>query len=177
MMYLPSAILLSIALIFLTILGEIKPEYQKKLVCINGILAFIGILFILSVCFIANHNIYNGGHDEQLSEWAGNMFSIYYQISLPVFFILLAVTVISSVLSFFDKNSLHGFTPKLRVMASCASSVMLLIIAPFYGFMTENETIPLYTYICFIGVGQALTMRLAFIPEYCARIRIHVNKM
>lgn len=177
MTYLPFAILLTIGLIFLTVLGEMKKDFQKKLAFSNGILALCGLIILISVWILANRSIYHSGHDEDLAQWAGNMLAVYYQLTLPVFFVLLGITLIASIIAIFDKKQHIGFSPKLRVMASCASSVILLIIAPFYGFMTENDSIPLYTFICWFGVGQALVMRLPFVAEYFGRIRSRVKKM
>lgn len=176
MIYVPFAVLLTIGLIFLTVLGEVKSVYHNKIAAVNGILALIGLIIVLAVWFIANRLIYHSGHDEQLAEWAGGLLDVYFQISLPVFFVLLVITVLASVTAIFDKKQRSGFPAKVRVMASCASSVILLIIAPFYGFMTENESIPIYTCICWLGVGQALIMRLSFIAEYFARSAANVKK-
>lgn len=176
MTYVPFAVLLTIGLIFLTVLGEIKPQWQKKLGIVNAVLALIGTLVLLIVRFVSDNSIHGSGHDEQLIEWADDMFSIYFQITLPVFFVLLGITLLASVIAIFDDKQRQGFNAKVRIMLSCASSVILLIIAPFYGFMTANDSIPLYTYICWCGVGQALVMRLMFITEYFARSRRNVKK-
>lgn len=175
MTYVPFAILLTLGLIFLTVLGEVKKEFQKILAISNGILAAVGAVIIAVVCIISDHSI--SGSQAELAKWAGNMLSVYYQITLPVFFILLGITLLSSVMAIFDRKQHVGFSPKVRVMASCASSVILLIIAPFYGFMTANDSIPLYTFICWLGVGQALVMRLSFVAEYFGRLRSRVKKM
>lgn len=175
MTYVPYAILLTIGFIFLTVLGELKKNLQKPLAIVNAILAAAGAVILAVVYFAADSSI--GGSETELAEWAGNMLSVYYQITIPVFLVLLGVTLLSSSAAIPDRNQHVGFPPKIRVMASCASSVILLIIAPFYGFMTVNDSIPLHTFICWFGVGQALVMRLSFVPEYFGRIRSRVKKM
>lgn len=177
MIYVPFAILLSIGLIFITVLGELKSVHKKKIAVINTVLSLIGLVIVLSTSFIAHRLIYHSGHDENLAQWAGGMLDVYYQISLPVFFVLLGITVLASIISIFDKKQQSGFSSKVRIMASCASSVILLIIAPFYGFMTDNASIPLYSCICWLGFGQALIMRVSFIVEYFARSSSNVKKL
>lgn len=179
MTYLPLAILLTVALLFLTFLGERKTaQNQSSLKCLaiwNAALTTVGFLLSVVIHIKAASTLANASLDANFASWASDMFDIWYQIALPTATVLLVITTIASILPLADKKQRTGVASKIRVMTACASSVLLLLLAPFYGFMTENDTVPLYQYILWSGVGMALTMRLSCTLEYLVRIRIGVN--
>lgn len=181
MTYLPLAILLTVGLIALTVFGERKtaqnPKILRILAVVNALLAVSGILIAAITHIIAQSSIADPSLEPDFASWAGSMYGIWYQISLPVLGVLFGITVLASLTALADKKQRSGVMQIMRAAVVCTASVVFLILAPFYGFMTENETIPLYRYILWSGAGMALTMRLACAVEYCGRIRKHVRKM
>ncbi|MBQ4354915.1 MAG: hypothetical protein IJC71_08485 [Clostridia bacterium] len=176
MTYVPLAVLLAVVLSALTVYGERQAvQTETKLGILAGInigLAAGGTAAVLIPHFLFRQTAENPALDEDFLTWAQDMFGIWYQIVLPVFGVLAGITFLSVLTAIADKKQQSGNAPHIRMLTVCASSVLLLILTPFYGFMTENEMIPLYQYVLWSGVGFALLMRICTVPEYFLRIRL-----
>lgn len=177
MIYASIAVIISAFLIFLTFLGEKKPQYSRHFIIANVIMSFVGTAASFIIYFAVRNSVFSGIYDETWSEWAWDMFTLFYSISLPVLGILLGILIVSSLLSIFTERKKGGTFPKVRVMAATASSIVMLILAPAYGFMTQNDVVPLYRYILASGIAQALVFRIVFAIEYYAISRNNVKRM
>lgn len=177
MIYSVIAVILSVFLIFLTVLGEKNPQFRRNLITINVILSLVGCTASAFIYFIVKGSVFSGEYDETWSEWAWDMFTLFYSISLPVLGVLLGILIVSTVLSIFTERKKSCTSQKVRVMAASASSIVMLIIAPVYGFMTQNDVIPLYGYILVSGIAQALVFRIVFAIEYYSISRNNVKRM
>lgn len=180
MSYLPSAILLTVGLIALTAVGEKKsmqnPKRLKLLAVVNTAVSAAGFLIALVTHLIAKSGMTDSSLDSEFSAWASDMHGIWYQISLPTFALLFGITFLAVLTALADKKQQSGIAPVMRVSAVSAASVVFLILAPFYGFMTENTTLPLYQYILWSGIGMSLAMRFVCAAEYICRMRLTVKK-
>lgn len=170
MTYLPFAILLGVTLVALTAVGKLCPNWYKSLTVINGVLGLLGIALALAVHLLAENQLSSEALTPEFLSWAEDMYGIWYQIALPVFGVLFGFLLCSTLLSLGEKQKGKEYAPVMRMILSCASSVVMLILAPFYGFMTENETLPLYQYILWSGIGLALAFRLLCALEYWVRL-------
>jgi len=179
--YLPLSVLLFILLVVFSVIGELKSMQSaaalKRLVWLNAILSFVGAVFTIVTHFICMRALRTPALDETFTEWAQDMFGIWYQIALPVFFVLAGLPLLSSLFSIFDRKSQTGTAPKIRVITITASSALLLILAPFYGFMTDNTSVPLYSYVLWSGTGMSLAIRASLAVEYAVRLREHVKNL
>ncbi|MBE6541638.1 MAG: hypothetical protein E7672_04245 [Ruminococcaceae bacterium] len=138
-------------------------------------MAILGALTFTSVFFIVKHLIFSIKDDQEFVEWAWDMFTLYYSISLPVFLVLILVLLLSVLLSIFQDPKRGSSSPVIRVMAATASSVLMLLIAPCYGFMTDNQIISIYPYILVSGLAEALIFRIVFVLEYFIRSKTNVK--
>jgi len=170
MTYLPFAILLGVTLVALTAVGKLRPNWYKPLTVVNGVLGLLGIALALAIHLLALSKLHSEALTPAFLSWAKDMYGIWYQIALPVFGVLFGFLLCSTLLSLGEKHHEKGHAPVMRMILSCASSVVMLILAPFYGFMTENETLPLYQYILWSGIGLALAFRLLCALEYGVRL-------
>ena len=176
MIYSLIAVPFAVFLIFLTVIGEKKSAMKPSLAKINAVLSIIGAAVIPAVHLIARKNIMSDGFEPAWSEWAWDMFTIYYSISVPVVSVLLGILLLSSLSSFFTERRKGDTAPKLRTMTSCAASVVMLILAPAYAFMTDNNVLPVDTYILIIGFAQSLLFRSVFTLEYISESRSFVKR-
>lgn len=177
MIYAFIAVIISAFLIFLTFLGEKKPQFSRHLIIANALLSFIGCAASTVIYFVVKKTVFSGGYDTSWTEWAWDMFTLFYSISLPVIGVLLGILLLSSLISIFTVQKKGDSSPKIRVMAATASSIVMQILAPAYGFMTQNDTVPLYGYILLSGISQALVFRIVFVIEYLSRSRNNVKRM
>ena len=102
MIYAFFAVLYTAFLIWLTVIGEKKRTLRRKLTLANVILALIGVLVIPILHLTVRNDVLSGNYDQIWTEWAWDMFTIYYSVSIPVVCVLLGILFLSAVLSFFS---------------------------------------------------------------------------
>ncbi len=170
MTYLPVALILGAVLMALTAVGKLRPDWYKPLILVNGMVGLVGVSLALGVHFVAESQLGSETLTVAFRSWAKDMYGIWYQIALPVFGVLFGILLCAALLALGEKRGKKDYAPAMRMILSCAASVIMLILAPFYGFMTANETLPLYQYILWSGIGLALAFRLTCALEYLVRL-------
>ncbi len=166
MIFIIISIILLAALIYLTVAGSFGAKRLKQFCLINTIVGAAGAVLALGAYFVALASINNDSAGNEWTSWASDMFVGFFNLALPVFLVLFAVIVLTSLTSLANKRLLKGFMAKLRVITPIAVSALLLIITYFYAPATANETVPLDLYIYIAGIGLALAMRLTYAVEY-----------
>ena len=171
MIFIIFSVILIAALIYLTAAAS---KNQKKLGtyrAVNTAAGILGVLIVTGAYLVGYFSIKSAKNDPEWASWAGDMFYIYYDLTVRVFLILLAVVIISSLLSLANKKTRGGFFYKIRVITPVAVSALLLLITYFYAPTTANEVLPLDLFIYLSGIGEALAMRLAYTLLYTLDIK------
>ncbi|MBQ2727381.1 MAG: hypothetical protein IJF78_16895 [Clostridia bacterium] len=163
MIYLITALLLTAALIGITVLETRKPSTVWK--WLNLILCSAGVLIVIICRTAAEAGVSRSGQSETWMSWARDMFAQHYRVSLPVLLVLLGILVIAFLLSLPDKRNRSAVPGFLRRTVGILASVLLLMMAPLYAFMTANEIVPLDTLILLSGIGESLILRLVYALE------------
>lgn len=163
MIYLISALILTAALIGITVLETRKPSPVWK--WLNLGLCFAGVLLVIICRTAAEAGISRSGQSETWMNWARDMFAQHYRVSLPVLLVLLGILLASFLLSLTDKRNRSAVPGFLRRTVGILASVLLLMLAPLYAFMTANEIVPLDIMILLSGIGEALILRLVYALE------------
>lgn len=163
MIYTVFAVLLLIFLIWLTIRHNNLPPKTAfignlMLVLIGG--ALYALVFgYLSFCLSAE------GMDALFVEWAWNALKTYMEISVYPLVVFLFLTCFAALSSRLDKKFRTKNARITRFSTSLCCSAAMLLIAPFYSFMTANEQIPLDACILVLGIADALLLRCMFLIE------------
>ena len=174
-MYTFSAILITVALIVLSILGARTSSVKGKKTILFVNLAVSGISAVVGAIlpFAAHGMIFGGGFSAEWQSWAWDALVLFLKTTLPI----CGIGVILVSLTALVTNAVHWkrslFSAVIRQSASVAISVVLLFLAPFYAAMAETEQVPIHTMILVIGICEALFMRLSFVVE----LGIRINKM
>jgi len=172
-MYLFFAILLTFVFLTLTVFAETGRgrNHLRPLFFVNLALASGGVLLLAGTFFAARSTITGGGFDEEFIGWAWDMFAVFFRLSLipTAFFFIIAL--LSCFVAAFDRKQRSGFPLKLRLSSFVVFSLIPLLLAPMYSFMTVNESVALDSYVLLTGIGEALLLRAPFLIEYGRRIR------
>ncbi len=171
-MYVFLSLLLTAVFICLTVAGETKrlKVRPRVLFGVNFAFAVGGLLTVCITYLIARSQIYGGSFDEAFTEWAWDMFAVYFQISLPVLAVLVVIAAVSFLVAVFDPKQRAGMPMKLRLSVTIVFSVVMLMLAPMYSFMTVNDNVPIDVYVLATGVGEAFLMRAPVLIEYGMRV-------
>ena len=149
--------------------GFIDTRSKRKLTRpITACFGITGIVLLLVSHAVITLKISAVSENETFASWAHDMFGGWYSISLPVVGTLLLINILAAVLSLFDKKQREKNSAVLRSAVLSASSAVPLILAPFHGFMTANETVPLYPAILVSGIGMALVFPSVILIEKSA---------
>ncbi len=171
MIFIIISLIIIAAYIYLTAATSKKSAKLKTYRLINASLGILGALIVIGSYLIGYLSINNSKNDPEWACWAGDMFNIYFDLTIKVLLILLAAVIVSSLLSLTNKKSQGGFFRKIRLITPIAISAILLVITYFYAPATDNAVLPLHVFIYFAGIGESLVMRFAYAVEYTLDIR------
>ena len=171
MIYGLRVLILIVALAALSFLSKRKND-KKKLLIVNLVIALFGALLLVASYFIGIDKIAQYQSDIDLFGWLSDYYSLYYDIALPVFYILLAVNGISSASFVFERNASHKIFVVLRELLSLLSSLLLLLL-PYIGFITQNQYVDMHKYMIISGVGMALAIRYSNAISLIKRTKIN----
>ncbi|MBP3378722.1 MAG: hypothetical protein J6L96_08235 [Clostridia bacterium] len=160
MIYTLIILIITAALITLSVLAVKQSKLSKILVFVNLSLAVAGACTMLVSHLIATNKIDYFISDTGFYSWAIDFYNLYYMIAMPAFILLLIINVLASLIGLYDGKQRTGLPKTLRTIVSISSSVFLMLI-PFYGLITKNSNVEFYTYIMASGIGQALIIRIA----------------
>lgn len=166
MIFIIISVILIAAFIFLTVAASKNPKKIGTYRAVNTAAGIIGVLILIGSYLTGYLSINSENNDPEWASWAGDMFYIYYDLTIRVFLILFALVIVSTLLSLTNKKSRDGFFRKIRIITPVAISVLLLLITHFYAPATANDVLPLHVIIYFSGIGEALAMRFAYTLEY-----------
>lgn len=175
-MYYFLSLFLTFVLLILTVDGETGRgrEHPRVFFYANLALTGVGVLLAGTAFFLAWRGIRGGGFDAEFTEWAWDMLVVYYQLSLIPLAVFLGISALSCLIAVFDPKQRAGFPLKLRLSVTVVFSVVLLLLAPMYSFMTVNEKVALELYVLLTGFGEALILRAPLLIEYGCRM--HAKK-
>lgn len=180
-MYYFFALLLAFVFLILTVGGETGRgrEHPRAFFFANLALSGAGAVLVIAVAAIARMNIFGGGFDADFSGWAWDMLAVYYRLSLIPFAVFFVLSVVSFLIAAAEPKQRTGFPLKLRLSVTVVFSIVMLLLAPMYSFMTVNEKVALDAYVLLTGSGEALLLRAPFLIEYgrrmCAKKRTSVT--
>ena len=160
MMYTIIIFLITAALITLTIFSEKKAKYCRAFMYVNLALAVLGVALIIAAHVVATNQINQFYSESGFYSWASDFYELYYLISFPAFILLFITNVLAAIVSPTGGKNGKNVSKILRLIVSITSSVLLLLL-PYYGLFTQNNSLKLYIYIMISGVGQALIIRLS----------------
>ncbi len=172
-MYYFLALLLTFVFLILTVAGETGRgrNHPRAFFFINLVFAVTGVVLIAAALFMARNGICGGGLDAEFSEWAWDMLAVYYQLSLIPLAVFIVISTLSCFIAVFERKQRAGFPLKLRLSVVVVFSVVMLLLAPMYSFMTVNEKVALDLYVLLTGFGEALVLRAPLLIEYGCRMR------
>ncbi len=172
-MYFFFALFLFFVFLILTVAGETGRgrNHPRRFFFINLALAAGGVLIVGVAFFLANHAVFHSGFDAEFSEWAWDMLTVYYQLSLIPMAVFFGIGTLSFLIAAADPKQCTGFPLKLRLSVMVTFSAVLLMLAPMYSFMTVNEQVALDACILFTGCGEALILRAPLLLEYGRRMK------
>ena len=134
-------------------------------------LAAAGVLIVAAVSLGAYSTVFRGGFDAEFSEWAWDMLTVFYRFSGIPAAVFFGIGTVSFLVAAADPKQRAGFPLKLRLAVTVVFSLVPLVLAPMYAFMTVNERIPLDAYVLWLGCGEALLLRTPILIEYGRRVR------
>lgn len=156
----------------LSILGEKKKRNGKLFLIINASLFAVGAVMLTSSYFAGVHSINALDSGSDLYSWSKEFFDLYFDMSMWPFAFLLVITVIAAILGIFSPKYQTPVSRVLRHTVSLFSSLLLLLI-PFYGYFTQNESVPLLLFMALSGIGQALMIRASNAIDLISQIRVN----
>jgi len=180
MTYAVIAVLLFVLITVLSVLGHSRtandPRIRKLISLIDLAFGIIGLILVIAVQVFIGVRISAVSKDAvstgaSFASWATDMIGGWYSVALPAVGILLGIDILAAVLSRFDKKQQEKGSVFLRSAVLTVSSAVPLSLAPFYGFMTENSTVPLYSAILVSGIGMSLVFRAVSLIEYCRKVQ------
>ncbi len=172
-MYIFFALLLFFVFLILTVAGETGGgrKHPRCFFFLNLALTVAGVLITAAAFLLAYNAVFHNGLDVEFSEWAWDMLTVYYQLSLIPAAVFLVLGTLSFLVAAADPKQRAGFPLNLRLSVMVTFSTVLLFLAPMYSFMTANEQIALDTYVLLTGCGEALLLRAPLLLEYGRRMR------
>ncbi len=160
MMYTVFAVALSAALIVLTVTPLRKPEKRKRIALLDGILATLGGILLIAVGILARLSLSDESLDAEWVVWAWGRLVVYYKLSLLAVGGILGFLLLSLFVGRLDPKHETPTRPLMRISVSLASSILFLLVTPFYAYMLQNTALPMVEYVLFSGIGEALLFRL-----------------
>jgi len=166
-MYTFIAVLITAALIVLTILGArcTKVGEIRKYLFINlgisGGAAVVGIV----IPFFVRGAIFGRDASDEWKGWAWDAFVLFLKSSLPILGFCLAMILATAAVTAYVSKKPNLFSAVVRQSASVAVSVILMLLAPFYSAMAETDQVSVHIFILIFGICEALLMRLPFVLE------------
>lgn len=172
-MYLLTSVFLIFLFLVLTVGAETERgrEHPRVFFYTELALSVIGLLLISATCLFARYSLTGGDLDAEFAEWAWDMLSVYYQLSMIPMTVFFVLSSASFALALLEPKQRGGFPKKLRLSVTVVFSLVMLMIAPMYSFMTVNERVSLDTFVLVSGIGEALFLRTPFLIEYGRRCR------
>lgn len=176
-MYLFFVFLLAFTFLILTVFGETGRgrNHTSALFFSNLALTSVGALLLVCTFIIAKGAITSGGFDAEFSGWAWDMFSFFYILSLILTAVFLGIAVLACLVAVFDRKQRAGFPLKVRLSVLVVFSLIPMLLAPMYSFMTVNESVALDSYVLLTGIGESLLLRAPLLIEYGCRMRISTH--
>jgi len=172
-MYAFFALFLTFVLLILTVGGETGRgrNCPRAFFFANLVLSAAGAVFVLTAFFLARHRIFGGAFDAEFTGWAWDMLAVYYRLSLIPCVVFLAVSALACLVAAADPKQRNGFPLKLRLSVTVVFSVVMLLLAPMYSFVTVNGKVALDVFVLLTGFGEAMLLRAPLLIEYGRRMR------
>lgn len=170
MIYTFVVVFVAVLLLALTIAQGKYKNQPNVFLYINLALFAVGASLMIVSYIIGINGINSIDNEPDLQSWAMEFLCLYYSLSLVPYILLLIINLIASLLGIYVPKYQAPISKVLRNTVSFFSSILLLLI-PFYGYFTLNDSIPLILYMTLSGIGQALTMRIANVVELTNQIR------
>ena len=175
-MYAIIAVILSFAMIALTIAGERQNTQNRLFFIINTCLSGGGLVLACITAAVVRIVIFNSANTDEWKSWAWDAFGYVISSTVVPLLILTALLVASVFLSYYSKKRFENKTPSaLPLAVSVAASIMLLIILPICAAITENQEINLKIAVYIFGIAESLVLRAPFIATFFLKNRINVK--
>jgi len=163
MIYTVIALLILMFLIWFTVRdSKISPKIAWKG---NLFLTCIGILLYIAVFLFLILQLSQDTMDADYAAWAWNAVFVFLELSLVPLAIFLFITCFSALSAIWDKKYRSKNARITRYSCSLCCSAAMLLLAPYYSFMTENTQVPLEICILLLGIADALILRCMFLLE------------
>jgi len=158
-MYAFFALFLTFVLLILTVGGEAGRgrNCPRAFFFANLVLSAAGAVFILTAFLLARYRIFGGAFDAEFTGWAWDMLAVYYRLSLIPCVVFLAVSALACLVAAADPKQRNGFPLKLRLSVTVVFSVVMLLLAPMYSFVTVNGKVARASYE--VRVGDVIAIR------------------
>jgi len=137
-----------------------ESRFFRTAVIADSVLIIVGTILAVSSHLVIKSRISAVG-DSSFEAWASDMLDGWYSLILPTAAVLTGISTAAALTLLFSDNKKAGSNVFLRSAVLAASTAVPLIMAAFYGFMSENSTVPLYQAILVSGIGFALIFRAA----------------
>ena len=160
-MYTAVCILLLTGLVFLTFLELRSP--RKWLTVTEAVLFAAGILLHPVLLFFLRHSL--SGEEAVFASWAWDSMVVYLRYALPVLGIFFGITFFCSLSPLWEKKYRSPLWCRIRFLCSLACSVVLLVLAGFFGVLSATSVLPLEGYIQGIGISGVLVLRGIYLAE------------
>ena len=171
-MYYFFSLLLTFLFVLLTVAAETGTgrKHPRAFFVTNLAFSAAGAVLLALSLLLARNGIFGSGYDAEFTGWAWDMLVVYYQLSLIPCTVFFAAALLSCLIAVFDRKQRAGFPLKLRLSVTVVFSVVMLLLAPMYSFMTVNGKVALEVYVLLTGFGEALLLRAPLLIEYGVRM-------
>lgn len=160
-MYTAVCVLLLTGLVFLTFLELRSP--RKWLTVTEAVLFAAGILLHPVLLFFLRHSL--SGEEAVFASWAWDSMVVYLRYALPALGIFFGITFFCSLSPLWEQKYRSPFWCRIRSLSFLACSVVLLVLAGFFGVLSATSVLPLERYIQSIGIAGVLVLRGMFLAE------------
>lgn len=137
-----------------------EKKFFRGALTADVVMTIAGIALALSSHLVIASQISSAG-DSSFESWASDMLDGWYSLILPTEAVLIGISLAAALTLLFSNHKSSGSSVFLRSAVLAASPAVPFIMAPFYGFMTDNSSVPLYPAILVSGIGFALVFRFA----------------
>ena len=160
-MYLPLCILLLTGFAFLSFLHLYRND--RWLTVTEGILTALGLLLHPFLLLLFRLSL--SGQTQDFSDWARDTMAAYLQYALPMAGIFFCLTVFCALSSLWEKKYRSSLWIRIRSLTGLACSLVLLVLAGFFGVLSATAAIPMEAYIQTLGIAGALSLRGMYLAE------------
>lgn len=160
-MYLPLCILLMTGFTFLSFLHLRRND--RWLIVTEGILTVLGLLLHPLILLLFRLSLRDQTTD--FAAWAADSMGTYLQYALPMAGIFFFLTVFCALSSLWEKKYRSALWIRIRTLTVLACSLVLLVLAGFFGVLSATDSVPLEAYIKVLGIAGPLSLRGMYLAE------------